>query len=175
MRMNKKGEATDSIVFGFWIFVIGLVLIFLVYAFGEVLTSMGDSALASDANALNAINSANNYISVGLPGTFVVIFFGLLMGMLVSSYFIRVHWVFIPVYILMGVGAIITAVALGNVWGALGDQEYFQQVVATNSILGAIDYVVRHIVLVTVLAFILSLTITFAKPSNQAQQGGEPF
>src|SRR3972149_3363557 len=176
---EKKGEVTDIITVSFWILVIGIGILVLMFGFLQLTQPLRDSVLGEDNSTLEAINSYDNYISLGLPSAFLIVFFGLLMGILVSSFFIRTHPIFIPVYILFGIITIIVAVALGNVWGNLKDFESFTDVLELNSTVSLMDTIISNIVLVTVIVFILSLIIIFAKPGGgqipEQQGGGNPF
>ena len=167
--MNRKGDVTDSITLIFWLFVIALFIIVVIYAFNFIFSELAISPLGDDNSTLAAINTSQSIVVSTIPTTYFIILFGLLMGLLVSSFMIRMHPIFIPVYIFMAVGSILASVVLGNAWGNIMDVEFFSDTIALNSYLGAIDTIMRHSVLITTGAFILSLIITFAKP---VQQGG---
>lgn len=173
---DKRGELTDIMTVGFWLLVIGIGVVFIMFIIFQIVPALKESVIGDDVNADSALDSLNNYGSLAVPATFLIIFLGLLMGVLVSSFFIKTHPIFIPVYILFSIISIIVAVALGNVWGNLKDVEQFQSVLDTNTITTIIDTIMSNMVLVTVVVFILTLIIIFAKPGNQQSQGGTtPF
>jgi len=172
--MNKKGDLTDSISFAMWAFVFGIGLIALVFAFLTFYDALDETALNDDNATAAAITESTTYIALSLPSTYFVILFGLLLGTLVSAYFIRVHPIFMPVYILAAVLSIIVAVALGNAWGAIQDVEEFQDILELNTVLSTIDLILSNIVLLTLLVFILSFVIIFAKPGGGVG-GGAPI
>ena len=175
--LNKRGDVTDIMTVGFWLLVIGIGIVFIMFMIFQIVPALKNTVLGDDPNADAALDSLNTYGSLALPGTFLIIFFALLLGVLVSSFFIRTHPIFIPVYILFAIISIIVAVALGNVWGNLKDVEDFQSVLDTNTITNIIDVIMSNLVLVTLIVFILTLIVIFAKPGGgQVEQGGStPF
>lgn len=178
MMKNKRGDVTDIFVVGLWLFVLGVGILLLMFGFLSISDPLIDSALGDDPATLAAINSYTGYIQLGLPSTFLIVFFGLLMGIMVSSFFVRSHPVFIPVYILFALVTVIVAVALGNVWGNLKDLEQFAEILALNSTVALMDTIISNIVNVTVVVFILSIIIIFAKPGGaqiEGQGGKDPF
>lgn len=173
-KMNRKGDATDTITVIFWVFVLAVVIVVLVFALGTTFTYLAESPLGDDNSTLDGIYTAQSYINNTLPMTYFILFCGLLLGIFVSSYFVREHMIFLPVYIFILIATIFVAVALGNAWGALQDVDVFQETLASNSIFQAIDLIVSHIVLVTLVVFIISIVVIFAKPSGGAA-GGAPY
>jgi hypothetical protein len=139
----------------------------------QFIEPMKDTVLGEDNSSLAAINSIENYVSLSLPSAFLVVFFGLIMGVMVSSFFIRTYPIFIPVYILFAIVSIIVAVVLGNVWGNLKELSEFQTMLELNDMVQLMDLIASNPVLITVVVFILSLILIFAKPGGQ--QSNEPI
>jgi len=176
LNKNKKGEATDALTFVFWLFVISIGIVAVMFAFLSLMSPLRQSALGEDVNSLAAINSIEAYISTSLPSAGLIIYFGLILGVLVTSFFIRSHPIFIPVYIILGMATIFVAVVLGNAWSNITEIEGFSEIVELNSYIGIMDTILNNIVIMTLFVFILSLVITFAKPGGaQVQQSSEPF
>lgn len=170
---DKRGDVTDIMTVGFWLLVIGIGIVFIMFMIFQIVPALKDTVLGDDPQSDAALDSLNTYGSLAVPGAFLIVFFGLLLGVLVSSFFIRTHPIFIPVYILFAIISIIVAVALGNVWGNLKDVQDFQNVLNTNTITNIIDTIMSNLVLVTMVVFLLTLVIIFAKPGgSQPEQGG---
>jgi len=175
---DKRGDLTDIMTVGFWLLVIGIGIFAVMFFSFQTISPLKESAIGEDENALAALNSWETYTSLAVPGTFLIIFFALLLGILVSSFFIRTYPIFIPIYILFAIISIIVAVALGNVWGNLKDITEFQAILDTNNITNIMDVIMSNMVLVTLVIFILSLIVIFAKPGGgQPEQigGNTPF
>ncbi len=174
---ERKGEPTEIVTFMFWLFVMAIGIVLLVFVFNEFFSILPETILYEDNATRQAIDASTAIIVGSLPTTYFIIFFGLLLGLLVSSFLIRTHPVFIPVYILVAMMTILAAVALGNAWGNIKDIESFQTTLELNTVLSAIDLIISNIVLVVLVAFITSIIIIFAKPggSGGGQGGAAPF
>jgi len=175
---NKKGDVTDIIMIGFWLLIMGIGIFAIMFFSNSTITPLKDTVIGEDVNALAALNSWQNYSNLAVPGTFLIIFFALLLGVIVSSFFIRTHPIFIPVYILFALISIVVAVILGNVWGNLKDVSEFQTILDTNTITNIMDVIMSNMVLVTLSVFIITLVIIFAKPGGgqvNAPGGSTPY
>lgn len=173
---NKKGDATTAITFSFWMFVLAVSIMALMFAMVQVLPLLADSILGDDPATLSAINDVIVYHTIALPSTYFILFFGLLAGVLISSFFVRTHLVFIVIYILAGLISLIVAVVLGNAWGDLTSIDTFSDLINTYSLLGVMDLMINNIVIIILSVFILSIIIIFAKPGGGSLQGGDtPF
>lgn len=172
---NKKGDVTDIITVGFWLLIMGIGIFAVWFMISSLIPRLQETSINDSSASSSALISFQNYGNVTLPSTFLIIFFGLILGVLVSSFFIRTHPIFIPVYILFAVISIIVAVALGNTWGNLKDVQDFQNFVDTNTITNIIDTIMSNLVLVTLFVFILTLIVIFAKPGGSVKTGNEPY
>jgi hypothetical protein len=175
-KISKKGEVTDIMTIGFWFLVLGIGVLAVMFMTFSLISPLRDTAINEDPNAAAAIDALESYTSYGVPGAFLVVLFGLLFGLVVSSFFIRSNPIFIPVYILFALISIFVAVVLANVWGNITAVAEFAEILEINSVVSLMNIIIRNIVLITLGAFILSLIIVFAKPGQGMQGGGgEPF
>lgn len=171
---NKKGDLSDPVILTFWLFFFAVIIILLVYVFLQFFTTLQSTIISNNTAANSTINSAITYTQVAIPSTMLIIFFGLLLGLFVSAFFVRSHPVFIPIYLIFGVTSVIVAVALGNAWGAINDLTIFSSTVNLNAGTRIIGLIMNNIVKIQVISFFISLIILFAKPSQQTG-GGAPY
>lgn len=171
--MNKRGEITDMLTVGFWIFVLAVGVLAIMFGLSQLVDPLRDSILGEDNLTRAAINSFDSYISLSPAAAYLIVFFGLILGVMVSSFFVREHPIFIPIYILFAICTVIVMVALGNVWGNLTEYEGFQEILELNQATQVMNLIISNIVLITVVVFILSLMIVFAKPGS-GTGGGAP-
>lgn len=172
--MNKKADVTDMLTVAFWLLVIAIGIIAVMLFSFKIITPLKGTVLGEDNRTLSALNSFENYASYGFPGAFIVIFFGLLMGVLVSSFFVRSHPIFLTVYIIFALVSIIAVVPLANVWGYLKDVTEFNDIIQRNAVTQLMDLIMSHLVLVTFAIFILSIVVIFAKPGG-GSSGNTPY
>lgn len=171
---NKKGDLSDGMTLTFWIFFFAVGLIVLVYVFLQIYSPLQETIIGQNAAANSTLNSAITYTQTAIPSSMLIIFFGLLLSLFISAFFVRTHPVFIPLYLIFGAISIIIAVALGNAWGSISSFQQFQDTINLNTTTRIIGFLMNNLVKIQVIAFFISLIILFAKPSQQGA-GGEPY
>ena len=172
MLKNKRADVTDIIMVGFWLLIIGIGIFAIMFFANSAISPLKDSIIGDDPSSYAALDSWQNYSNLAVPGTFLIIFFAVILGVIISSFFVRSHPIFIPIYILFALISIVVAVVLGNVWGNLKDVSEFQTILDTNTITTIMDTIMSNMVLVTLVIFIITLVVIFAKPGGG--QAGSP-
>ena len=96
-------------------------------------------------------------------------FGGLLLGLFVTSFFIETHPIFVPIFGLLLVVAIMISVPLSNAYEALRGDAILTTAAGQQSIIG---FVMINLPFVTLIIGLLVLIITFAKPGREGVGGG---
>lgn len=155
----KKGDATDVLIVVISIFFLSI--IFLTYWYFTTTTA---AALASSpintTNTQTGIQALSDLGTNGSSQGFVMIFGALLMGVMISSFMVKIHPVFLFLYIILLLVSIILAVFLGNAYGMITTQEPFLAGDKANPVIHA---VMTNIVRITLGVGALSMIIVFAK------------
>ena len=116
---NKKADVTDIILFLVIIFIIAIGMIVALYMNTKIKKIIDTTAL-NQSSAFSSISSRFERINTITVQRGFVLFFGILViGMLVSAFLIKVHPIFIFLYIITLSASIFTAVYLANVCGKL--------------------------------------------------------
>jgi hypothetical protein len=113
----------------------------------------------------NAIDSIDNFVSIINYGTFFVMV-GLLMSILITSFLVRTHPIFLIMYILFIPISITLAVYLGNAYNTLATNAAFTAVYANANM---INLFFEHLVKITLVANFISIIIVLAKFSSGGQ------
>jgi hypothetical protein len=157
--INKKGDATDMLILVISIFF--LAMIFLTYWYFTTTT-----ATALEATPLNTTNTQAGIQSLrdlgvyGSANGFMMIMGALFLALMISSFLIDVHPIFIFIYIIMLIMTILVAVFLGNAYAMITAQEPMLSAAQAQP---QIDAVMRNIVRVALVAGVLSIIVVFAK------------
>lgn len=156
---QKKGDAVDMLIIVISIFFLSI--IFLTYWYFTTTTA---TALAStqinNSDTRAGIESLNMLGTSGAANGFVMIFGALILGLVLSSFFIDQHPVFLGIYIVMLIITILMAVLLGNAYAQITSQEPFLSGATAQPV---IDIVMRNIVRIALGVGVLSMIIVFAK------------
>ena len=125
-------------------------------------------AVNASGQASQVLTTTSNQLDKMDWGLFAI-FLGLLLAMLITSWLVPTHPIFIVGYILIAIVGVILSSILSNVWEMIADTLTLGgSVVAHFPIMNFL--MLRYPIFVTVTAFI-GLVVMFAKP--QVQEGGE--
>lgn len=160
MRLKKRGDPTDIILLIVMLFFLAISFVVVLFANSKIqniisTTVLNESAAYSSINA--SFDNINNY---GVQRGFVIFFGFLVIGILVSSFLVRVHPVFIFIYIITLGMAIFVSVYLANT---------YELVVANGSLAvlatkyGTITWIMQHIAKILLGVGALSMVIIFGK------------
>jgi hypothetical protein len=86
-----------------------------------------------------------------------------MLGLFATSFFIDTHPIFVPIFALLLVIAILIAIPLSNAYEALSENAILSGAAAQQ---GLIVFIMVNLPLVTFIVGILSLIIAFAKPGS---------
>lgn len=116
-RMNKKGSILDPII---WI-VLAIVTIFILAGFLYMFNQLNTELRSIDTGSLNmtdiaddTITPVNSALNTWMPILAYIIIFTSIISIFIHNYLIKSHPLFIAVYIVLGIVAIIVSVYISN-------------------------------------------------------------
>jgi hypothetical protein len=165
---QKKGDPTDMLIVIIAIFVLAILMLVFWYVTTSISTALTNSPINITATQ-PGIQSISDLGTRGASQAFAMIFGALLLGVVITSFLVRIHPIFLFIYIILLVVTIILAVFLGNAYGQLKGQSPFDSAVAANPL---IDFVMTHIVRIALGVGALSIIIIFAKLFAGEPAGG---
>ncbi len=157
---TKKGDPTDIVLFLVMIFFLAVSLVVALFAntkIKEVIDTTVLNETAAYSHIETSFSNVNDYV---VQRGFVLIFAILIIGILVSSFLIRVHPIFIFIYIITLAVAIFVAVFLANTYEALVLTDEFAAFSANYAM---ITFIMQHIVKILIGVGALSMIIIFGK------------
>jgi len=166
---NKKGDILDIMVLLITLTVFAIVFFVFAYVVPQLTDGLSTAGLNNSAEGIDAIETLETFGVSGLQNGFFLIFSGLVMGIMVSSFFIRTHPIFIFLYIILLGLSIVLSVYMGNIYETLTENPIFAETLASQTI---INIVMNNIVLVILGIGALSLIVIFAKYSFIGGGGG---
>ena len=157
---NKKGDITDNLIFLIVIFVLAIGLFIIAFIVPQISTGLDNAGLNSTTEGADAITRLGEFGTVTLQRGFFLIFAGLVMGSLISSFFVRTHPIFMLLYIFMMGLTIFVGTYLGNAYETFSSISVFSDTLASQ---GLINLVMNNVVKITIGVGALSMIIIFAK------------
>ena len=158
--MNKKGDFTGVIFLVVSVAIFAIFLLIVGYIAPEISNAVVDKiGITPEIN--NSLNATTSVAENTLPTIWLIIFGGLMLGLFATSFFIESHPIFVPIFALLLIIAIVIAIPLSNAYEELSENATLTGAAAEQ---GLIYFIMTNLPLVTFIVGILSLIIAFAKP-----------
>jgi len=160
IKTNKKGSIED--IFFFIITMLGLALFLIILAY--VIPKVTDEMAKTDMNESSAVRtmfSASNENVARFDNVYLIIFAGLIISILIVSFMINSHPIFIPIYIFLLGFAIIIGVVANHVYDEFAANANLSSIAASQVYMMTI---MDNFILILVGLGVISMIIIFAKP-----------
>jgi len=159
---NKKGDILDILVFLLTIVILAIGFFTFSYVIPQITDGFKTAGLDNSAEGVSAIDHLESFGIVSIQRGFFFIFAGLIMGIMVSSFFIRTHPIFIFLYIfLLGI-TLVLGVYLGNMYQTFTENAIFATRLADQT---WINLVMNNILKIILGVGAFSIIIIFSKYS----------
>jgi len=158
---RKRGDPTDIVLFLVILFFLAVSIVIALFVNNIILEDVISGTVLNSSSAYESINdSFTNVNELGVQRTFIFIFALLIIGILVSSFLIRVHPVFIFLYIIMLAVTIFVSIFLANSYATLVENPLFVEIASNYEMM---TWVMQHIVKILIGVGALSMIIIFGK------------
>lgn len=156
---NKKGSMEDVIFIAVIVAILAIFILVVAYITPEISDKLRGTDINNSAAARSALNYSDTFAS-RLNNVFLIVFVGLLMGMLVSAFLIEAHPIFIPIFIIFLGFAVFAGVIMSNVYETFSENSELAATAAQNTYVTAI---LNNYVLIIIVIGVLSMILTFGK------------
>lgn len=168
MFHSKKGELSDMLIFLITVFVLAIGFFIVIFIIPSVTSSLRFGGLNNSVEGAAAIDSLDGLTGIVNYG-FLLLFTGLIISLMISSFLVRTHPIFLFLYIIFLGVTIFLGFYLGNAYDTLITNPIFATTLANASFLNAI---MSHIAEISLAVGALSMVILFAKFSSFGDTGG---
>jgi len=158
--MQKKGFLGDVLfilVILFFLAVGFLVVAFTNDIFRDVVT---ETQLNASNSSTAIVDSLDTISTKTIQRGFAVMFGLLFIGIIVSSFLVRVHPVWFFIFLFVLAVTILLAVYLGNVYQDLTEVNALEDIASEQTMT---NWIMEHIVVLTLVMGVLGIIITFSK------------
>ena len=159
-KINKRGDVTDPMVILLILAFLSISFIVVILANSKISEVISTTALNSTTAAPNIISSLNDVNSNTVQRGFVIFMAILVIGIIGSAFLIRVHPVFLFIYIIVLGFTIFVALYIGNVYDDFIQNDTINAIAADQTM---INWIMQHIVTIILAVGALSMIIVFAK------------
>jgi len=169
MLSYKKGDLPDMLIFLITIFIFAIGLIILAFVIPQISDGLIDAGLNSTSEGATSIDELTELGVNGMQKGFLFLFTGFVMGLMISSFLVRTHPIFIFMYILFLGITVFLGTYIGNAFEQVATSDALASTTASQ---GLITIIMQNIVLITLVVGALSMIIIFAKFSSTGGGGG---
>ena len=165
---TKKGDIVAIIVFIAFMLVISISFLFFTYIFTKTTDILALTPLGNSTEGAAAVSVMADFGSSSLQSIFLWMFGGMLLSMMLSSFFIKTHPIFLVVYLVLFFVNIFIAIFAANAYSMMNTGE----MVATYASQTITSMIMENLVRITLVANALSLVFMFAKLAFADNSGG---
>ncbi len=169
LKKDKKGDVTDMVILLITIFVMAVGFFVLAFVIPSITNGLEATALNDSIEGSDAINQLESFGTVGIQRGFFFLFIGLIISTLITSFLVRVHPIFLFLYIIFLIIAVFLGTYLGNAYEQLSQNPAFASILASQTL---INVVMNNIITILIGVGALSMIIVFAKFSSFSKGGG---
>ena len=160
---EKKGDVPDILVFLITVFILAVGLFVISYTTSRMADEYRAAGLNSSAEGESAVDSIANLGEKTLQRGFLLLFAGLIMGTMVSSFLTRVHPIFLIVYFFFLGLTVFIGIYLANAYETLANIPTFADTLASQTL---ITLIMQNMIPIIIGVGALSMVIVFAKFSS---------
>jgi len=156
--------ARDVVLIGVLLFALGTGLFVVHYTSRTMFTEMLSIGAVNQTESAVTIFSSMNSTIDRFDWFMFVFFMGLMISLVVSSWFVPGHPVYAAVYMVVVVVGVVAAAVMSNAWEAVSQSSHFVSTLSsfpiTNHLLSYLPYYVAG-------AGMIGLVVMFAKPRDE--------
>jgi MFS family permease len=161
--LDKRGDLTGVLYlivilagFAFFVLLVGFI--------GDTISEeMKDVINSTNPEINDAFNTTNNLANNSMSIVWFIAFFGILLSLFITSWFIPTHPIFVPIFIVLLIIAVILGIAMSNAYEEFYTSDTFAGVADSQS---SINFLMSNLPYVAMVIGFISLIITFAKPGR---------
>lgn len=166
--MERRGSALDVILIGVVVFVFAIAFLVMHFTANKIYDGMLQNPVINSSSKTVGVLESSKHVTDKLDYWSLGVFIGLLMAIIITGWYISANPLFMGLYVVVVIIAVIASMILSNVWETFSQRPVFVQSVAslpiTNHLLNYLPYYVA-------VAGIIGIIVVFAKPGFNA--GGD--
>ena len=160
---NKRGELTDMFIFLITLFILAIGLFVLMYMIPTITDGLKTAGLNNSAEGTNAITSLESFGTGTINNGFLMLFVGLVISMIITSFMVRTHPIFIFLYVIFLGISVLLSFYLGNAYYQLIGNPAFANMYATATFS---NWIFGHIAQIMTVLGAFSMIVVFSKFST---------
>lgn len=167
--MNKRGDVTDIFTFLILLFILGVGLFVFAYIIPQITNGLGNAGMNDSTEGAEAIAELETFGTVQIQRGFFLLFVGLTISTFISAFLVRVHPIFMFLYIIFLILTAFIGTYLANAYDQMRNIPIFADTMASQTL---INLIFENFLTVIIGVGAVSLVIVFAKFSSFGRSSG---
>lgn len=160
---NKKGEISDTLIFVITIFILGIGFFIIAFIVPSLTNGLRTAGLNNSIEGINALNSMDLLGTSTINNGFLFLSIGLIASVMITSFLVRTHPIFLFMYIFFLAISILLSFYLGNIYQDMVANPIFASFVSSQTY---INVFLNNIAEITLGVGAISIIIVFSKFST---------
>lgn len=160
---NKKADFTGILYL--IVMISGLAFFLLIVGFiaNEVSSGLQDKIDTNRVEVNESFEATRNVANSTLSAVWYIVFGSLMLGLLITAWYMPTHPIMVAPFIILLVVAIIIGVAMSNAYETLYDVDRLNETADTQN---SINFMMSNLPYLALVIGIIGLIVTFAKPKS---------
>jgi hypothetical protein len=160
--VNRRGSAQDVLFIAVLLFASAIGFLVIYYATNSIYTALLANAQIQESDAaIEALQAGKDNLAK-LDTFFLAVFIGLVLSLIITSWFISGNPLFMGIYIVIMVIAVVVSMALSNAWESVSQNATFA---SSMSALPTANHVLTYLPYYISVVAMIGLIVIFAKPA----------
>lgn len=157
---ERKGDVSDILTFMIIVFFLVTSMLVMAFVNDKIKETIETTQLNTTSISSDIVDQMDSITTTGIQnGTLMMIAF-LIIGMMISAFMVRIHPIFLFLYIIFLVVSLVVAVPLANSYQLLMEADAIAAVASQQTYL---TWIMRHFLKIILAVGGLSITIVFGK------------
>ena len=157
---NKKGDASDYFIFVILLFFLAVSFVTVAYVNHRFSLAITTTTLNDSSVSAQIVEQYDIMTTETIQNGYIAIFAFLIIGTIASSFLVKIHPIFVFLWIIFGMVGILVSVVLSNAYGMFIQTEILADIATQQPM---ITWVMQNMVVIMIGTIALSMIILFAK------------
>lgn len=155
-------SARDVLLVAVLIFVFGIGFLIIHYAMTTAVDAMtGNTEINSSSNAVSSLNAVKTVTLARLDYVIFGLFIGLVLGLLISGWFVGGHPIFMFIYFIVVIIGVVISAFMANFWETISQSSTF---LATTASFPITNHLLLYLPIYVGIVGFIGVVVMFAKP-----------
>lgn len=161
---NKKGDVSSIVTFMVMVFFLAVAFLISAFATNQFKEVITDSALNGTNVSVSSVDHLDRMTNTSIQYGYIAIFSFLIIGMMISSFMVRIHPAFLFIYVIFLLVAIFIGVPLANTYQEVAESSGIVDIASQQTL---IEWTMEYMPFILLGVGALSMIITFGKLIRQ--------